>query len=60
VLRTSVSEDALGAEDTVRAYTTLTKNTIQPHGDLPTFEQLTAPTELQKKALDLLGVPIPL
>jgi Transposase DDE domain len=39
--------------------TTLTKNTIQPKGDLPAFDRLTVPTELQKKAFDLLGVPIP-
>ena len=39
---------------------TLTKNTIQPTGDLPCFDQLTVPTPLQQKALDLLGAPIPL
>ena len=38
---------------------TLTKNTIQPAGDLPPFERLTAPTPLQQKAFDLLGLPIP-
>jgi hypothetical protein len=38
---------------------TLTKNTIQPTEDLPPFERLTVPTPLQQKALDLLGVPIP-
>jgi transposase len=38
---------------------TLTKNTIQPKGDLPAFDRLTLPTELQKKAFDLLGVQIP-
>ena len=38
---------------------TLTKNTIQPTGDLPCFDQLTVPTSLQQKAFDLLGVPIP-
>jgi len=38
---------------------TLTKNTIQPTGELPTFEQLTVPTPLQQKAFDLLGLPIP-
>jgi hypothetical protein len=39
---------------------TLTKNTIQPAGDLPCFDRLTAPTPLQQKAFDLLGLPIPL
>jgi hypothetical protein len=38
---------------------TLTKNTIQPPGDLPAFDRLTVPTHLQQKAFDLLGVPIP-
>jgi hypothetical protein len=36
---------------------TLTKNTIQPKGDLPPFDQLTVPTALQQRAFDLLGVP---
>jgi hypothetical protein len=39
---------------------TLTKNTIQPAGDLPTFDRLSLPTPLQQKAFDLLGIPIPL
>jgi hypothetical protein len=39
---------------------TLTKNTIQPQGDLPSFDQLSAPTPLQQRAFDLLEVPIPL
>jgi hypothetical protein len=38
---------------------TLTKNTIQPAGDLPAFDRLTVPTPLQQKAFDLLGLPIP-
>ena len=38
---------------------TLTKNTIQPQGDLPAFDRLTVPTDLQQKALDLLGVTVP-
>jgi hypothetical protein len=38
---------------------TLTKNTIQPAGDLPPFDRLTAPTPLQQKAFDLLGVSPP-
>ena len=38
---------------------TLTKNTIQPAGDLPPFDRLTVPTPLQQKAFDLLGLPIP-
>jgi len=38
---------------------TLTKNTIQPAGDLPAFERLTVPTPLQQKAFDLLGVSPP-
>jgi len=39
---------------------TLTKNTIQPQGDLPPFDQLTVPTALQQRAFDLLGVSISL
>jgi hypothetical protein len=39
---------------------TLTKNTVQPKGDLPTFDQVTAPTSLQQRAFDLLDVTIPL
>jgi len=39
---------------------TLTKNTIQPAGDLPVFDRLTVPTPLQQKAFDLLGLTIPL
>ena len=38
---------------------TLTKNTIQPAGNLPPFDRLTVPTPLQQKAFDLLGLPIP-
>lgn len=38
---------------------TLTKNTIEPTGDLPAFDRLTVPTPLQQKAFDLLGVSIP-
>jgi hypothetical protein len=38
---------------------TLTKNSIQPTGDLPPFDRLTAPTPLQQKAFDLLGISIP-
>lgn len=38
---------------------TLTRNTIQPAGDLPSFDQLAVPTPLQQKAFDLLGVSIP-
>jgi len=39
---------------------TLTKNTVQPTGDLPSFDQVTAPTSLQQRAFDLLDVTIPL
>ena len=38
---------------------TLTKNTIQPAGDLPSFDRLTVPSDLQRKAFDLLEIPIP-
>ncbi len=38
---------------------TLTQNTIQPAGGLPSFKQLTVPTDLQRRAFELLGVPIP-
>jgi hypothetical protein len=38
---------------------TLTQNTIQPAGDLPTFERISVPTPLQQKAFDRLGIPIP-
>ncbi len=37
---------------------TLTKNTVQPHGELPTFDQLTVPTDLQRRVFDLLGVSL--
>jgi transposase len=38
---------------------TLTKNTIQPKGDLPSFDRLAHPTDLQRKAFDLLEITIP-
>ena len=38
---------------------TLTQNTIRPNGNLPSFHQLSAPTPLQQKALDLLKIKIP-
>jgi len=38
---------------------TLTKNTIQPTGDLPPFDRLTVATQVQQRAFDLLGIPIP-
>jgi hypothetical protein len=38
---------------------TLTKNTIQPTGDLPSFDRLTVPTPLQQKAFDLLDLSPP-
>jgi hypothetical protein len=38
---------------------TLTKNTIQPAGDLPSFDRLAVPTTLQQRAFDLLGLQIP-
>ncbi len=38
---------------------TLTKNTIQPTGDLPAFDRLTVPTPIQRQAFDLLDIPIP-
>jgi len=38
---------------------TLTKNTIQPKGELPSFDRLVLPTELQRHAFDLLEVKIP-
>ncbi len=40
---------------------TLTKNTIQPHqGGSPTFDQLTVPTPLRKRALELLAADPPM
>jgi hypothetical protein len=39
---------------------TLTKNTVQPQASLPTFDQLTVPTPLQKQALELLDVDLPM
>jgi hypothetical protein len=35
---------------------TLTKNTIQPQSGLPTFDQLSVPTPLQKQVFELLDV----
>jgi hypothetical protein len=37
---------------------TLTKNTIQPKADLPAFDRLALPTELQRRAFELLEVQI--
>jgi hypothetical protein len=37
---------------------TLTKNTVQPQGTLTTFEQMTVPTELQRRAFELLEVEL--
>jgi hypothetical protein len=37
---------------------TLTQNTIQPAGNLPPFDRLTTPTALQRRAFDLLEIPI--
>jgi len=38
---------------------TLTKNTIQPAGDLPAFDRLTTPTPLQQEAFQRLELSIP-
>lgn len=38
---------------------TQTRNTIQPRADLPTFEQLTQPTPVQRQAFALLGLSPP-
>ena len=38
---------------------TLTRNTVQVHGSDHTFDQLTVPTELQRTALKLLKIPLP-
>jgi len=37
---------------------TLTKNTIQPGRDLPTFARVTVPTTLQQRAFDLLRISL--
>jgi len=37
---------------------TLTQNTIQPAGDVPSFERLSVPTALQQKAFERLEVPL--
>lgn len=37
---------------------TLTKNTVQPQGGLPTFNQLTVPTTLQRRVFELLEINI--
>ena len=37
---------------------TLTRNTVQVAGELATFEQLSVPTALQRKAFELLQVEI--
>ena len=70
-VRSQSAEDKVSAKTTPNGETvhrfrglldhlaTLTKNTIQPPGDLPVFDRLTVPTHLQQKALDLLGLPIP-
>ena len=38
---------------------TLTRNTVRVHGSDHPFEQLTVPTELQRTALKLLDIPLP-
>jgi hypothetical protein len=35
---------------------TLTRNTIQPAGGLPNFDQLAQPTHIQRRAFELLGI----
>jgi hypothetical protein len=37
---------------------TLTKNTIEPQSGLPAFDQLSVPTPLQRRALELLAVDL--
>lgn len=37
-------------------FATLTKNRIQPAGDLPTFDRLSVPTPMPQEAFDLLGI----
>ncbi len=39
---------------------TLTQNTMRMHGSADTFELLTVPTPIQRKAFDLIGVPLSL
>ncbi len=39
---------------------TLSRSTIAPAGDLPTFDRLTVPTDLQRRALELLELKVPL
>jgi hypothetical protein len=58
--KTSESETVHRFRGLLEHLATLTKNTIQPAGDLPAFDRLTAPTPLQQKAFDLLRLPIPL
>jgi hypothetical protein len=57
--KTSEGETAHRFRGLLEHLATLTKNTIQPKGDLPPFDRLTTPTPLQQKAFDLLGLPIP-
>jgi hypothetical protein len=57
--RTPASEPVHRFRDLLAHLATLTKNTIQPAGDLPSFDRLTVPTPLQQKGFDLLGVSIP-
>jgi hypothetical protein len=57
--RTSTGETVHRFRGLLAHLATLTRNTIQPHGDLPTFDRLTVPTTLQQKAFDLLEIPIP-
>ena len=37
---------------------TLTQNTMRIHRSADTFELLTVPTPIQRKAFDLIGVPL--
>jgi len=38
---------------------TLTQNTVTPKGEQAAFDRLTVPTDLQRKAFELLEIPIP-
>jgi hypothetical protein len=58
---TTSGETAHSFETLLDHLATLTRNQVSlPHQtDIPAFDMLTQPTELQQRAFDLLGAPIP-
>ncbi len=56
--RTAAGEPVHSFQTLLADLATIVKNRIQPHGGGKPFDMLTRPTELQRKALELLGVSL--